>query len=146
MTQLSKSLRTNIGVRTFCPAISREESEKFKVILNSNKFKVSEDDIEDMFDFSASKVDDLSEHWDEAMNVVEKTEEMFPLEKQTEEDHLKIRATQPTCTLASIVNESETLKSLVDLGVHIHRWDEYGKRKRHLEMIMILVNSLSTFL
>ena len=128
---LKKSLDPKYGVRNFCSAISQEESEKFKVILSSNKFKVSEDDIEDMFDYSASNVDDLSQHWDDAMKVVEKTEEIFPLQKQREEDFLKIRATQPTCTLASLVNESETLKSLVDLGVHLHQWDAHG----HVDLI-----------
>jgi len=37
---LKKSLDPKYGVRNFCSAISQEESEKFKVILSSNKFKV----------------------------------------------------------------------------------------------------------
>merc|ERR1719445_701013 len=60
------------------------------------------------------------------MSVVKKTEKMFPVPRKTEEDLLKIRAAQPTCTLASLVNQSETLQTLVDLGVQLHVWDKGG--------------------
>ena len=42
LAHLKKSLDPKYGVRNFGSAISHEEGEKFKVILSSNKFKVSD--------------------------------------------------------------------------------------------------------
>ena len=39
---------------------------------------------------------------------------------------LNPRASRPTASLASIVNESETLQRLVDLGVNLHKWEVRG--------------------
>ena len=55
------------------------------------------------------------------MEVVRRTEEVFPLYRPGEEDFLEIRATQPTMTLASLVHQSPGLQRLVDLGVMLHR-------------------------
>ena len=43
--------------------------------------------------------------------------------RPSEEDLISVRAAQPTQTLAALVQESSTLKRLVDLGVPIHLWD-----------------------
>jgi len=122
--------RVGVGVRfsarRFCVSAPIPEDTKFQLATKNRNVSVSENDIEEMFEFSAREVGDLSDHWEEAMNVVEKTEQMFPIPKISEEDLLKIRATQPTCTLASLVNQSETLQTLVDLGVQLYVWDKKG--------------------
>lgn len=87
---------------------------------------VSEDDIEAMFAYSAQN-SQISENWTDAMEVIKKSEEVFPLDKPSEDDLLKIRATRPTMTLASLVHESRTLQNLVDLGVGLYCWDLKGK-------------------
>ena len=123
--------RVGVGVRfsarRFCVSAPIPEDTKFQNAIKNRNVSVSENDIEEMFEFSAREVGDLSDHWEEAMNVVEKTEKIFPIPKLSEEDLLKIRATQPTCTLASLVNQSETLQTLVDLGVQLYVWDKKGK-------------------
>ena len=43
--------------------------------------------------------------------------------RPSEEDLMAIRAARPTQTLAALVQESSTLKRLVDLGVPLHLWD-----------------------
>ena len=93
--------------------------------LNKENYSVSENDLEAMFDYSLEDVENLSDHWDDAMEIIKKSEEVFPSHKPTEEELAKIRATQPTATLASLVNDSQTLQRLVDLGVELHRWDNY---------------------
>jgi mTERF domain-containing protein len=87
---------------------------------------VSEHDIEAMFDYSV-KDRKLSDNWTDAMKVIRKAEEVFPIDKPSEEDLLQIRASRPTMTLASLVQESETLQRLVDFGVAIYHWDKRGK-------------------
>ena len=118
-----------LGIRQFSSSLRQHEekrAEKFEVKLNNANYSVSEADIEAMFDYSLENVESLSDHWDEAMEIIKKSEEVFPPHKPSEEELLNIRATQPTATLASLVNESETLQRLVDLGVELHRWDKYG--------------------
>jgi len=130
MTMLRRAWGLGAGVRfsarRFCASAVIPENTKIQLTIKNNNVSVSEHDIEEMFEYSAREVDDLSEHWEEAMSVVKKTEKIFPVPRKTEEDLLKIRAAQPTCTLASLVNQSETLQTLVDLGVQLHVWDKKG--------------------
>jgi len=113
-----------LGVRKFWHGPVKYCSDtpgKMKVDHNA----VSETDIEAMFDYSVdNKI--ISDDWDDAMKVIIKSEEAFPPNRPSEENLLKIRATRPTMTLASLVNESETLQRLVDLGVSLHSWEKYG--------------------
>ena len=119
-----------LGIRQFSSSLlhredKRAEPVKFEVKLNNENYSISETDIEAMFDYSLEDIENLSDHWDDAMEIIKKSEEVFPLHKPTEEELMKIRATQPTATLASLVNDSQTLQRLVDLGVELHRWDKY---------------------
>jgi len=86
---------------------------------------LDETDVEKMFQYSVNTVK-LEDHWDEAMELIRRSEDILPPYRPTEEDLLKIRATKPTMTLASLVLESETLQRLVDLGVALHEWDSKG--------------------
>jgi len=104
------------------PRTSQHIPEKYKVLYNN----VTESDIEAMFDYSVDK-DIISDHWDDTMEVIRKSEEVFPTYKPTENDLMSIKATIPTMTLVSLVNESKTLQSLVDLGVQLHNWDSIGE-------------------
>ena len=118
-----------LGLRQFSSSLLQHEEnrpEKFEVKLNNDNYSVSESDIEAMFDYSLENVENLSDHWDDAMEIIKKSEQVFPPHKPTEEELVNIRATQPTATLASLVNDSETLQRLVDLGVELHRWDKHG--------------------
>ena len=83
-----------------------------KDVTFSVKEEVSEKDIEKMFDYSVEKAI-ISDHWDDAMEVIRKSEDIFPLTKPSEDDLLKIRASRPTMTLASLVNESNTLQVIL---------------------------------
>ena len=80
--------------RQFCSSLETEKQfpAKFEVKLNNEKYAVSESDIEAMFEYSLEKVENLSDHWDEAMQIIRKSEEVFPLHKPTEEDLAKVRA------------------------------------------------------
>jgi mTERF domain-containing protein len=62
--------------------------------------------------------------WDDAMAVIEMSEEVFPEARPSPDQLLAIRATRPTQTLAALVNESRTLQKLVDLGVSLHTWEQ----------------------
>lgn len=114
-----KRILPRIGIRHLANGASGKD------VTFSVKEKVSEKDIEKMFDYSVEKAI-ISDHWDDAMEVIRKSEDIFPLTKPSEDDLLNIRASRPTMTLASLVNESNTLQNLVDLGVHLHRWDKNG--------------------
>ena len=72
--------------------------------------RVGEDELEEMFEYSADNVDELADNWDEAMKVVKTTELIYPPDRPSEEQLASIRATQPTSTLASLVNSSDTLQ------------------------------------
>ena len=118
---------TRLSRRQFCSLPEENFPARFEVKLTSEKPLVSERDIEAMFDYSVDNVEKISDHWDEAMEVVKKSEEWFPAYRPTERDLEKIRAARPTSTLASLVNDSETLQRLVDLGVELHHWDSRGQ-------------------
>ena len=118
-----------LGLRQFSSSLLHHEEnrpEKFEVKLNNDNYSVTESDIEAMFDYSLEDVENLSDHWDDAMEVIKRSEQVFPPHKPSETELANIRAAQPTATLASLVNESRTLQRLVDLGVELHRWDRYG--------------------
>jgi len=121
---LRSRVLSRAGLRDFCdisPPGSNAVTKRFKVIYD----KVSEDDIEAMFDYSVDR-DIISDNWDDAMEVIKKSEEVFTPYKPTETDLLRIIGTRPTMTLGSLVNESKTLQNLVDLGVELHWWDKMG--------------------
>jgi len=104
----------------------RQYSDKAAVGSSVVNKHVSESDIEAMFEYSVQK-SKISDNWPDAMDVITKAEEVFPLDKPTKEQLLNIRASRPTMTLASLVPQSKTLQNLVDLGVALHKWDEKGK-------------------
>ena len=125
-SRLGGALR--IGVRQMCAAPSLPEMpQRVTVQLQPQRAPVTETEIQEMFEYAAEDVGDISEHWDEAMEVVRRTEEVFPLYKPSEEDLQEVRASQPTLTLASLVHQAPDLQRLVDLGVMLHRWDTMGK-------------------
>jgi len=122
-THLMSSV-VRLGIRKLCLSTSKscsEKSNRVDIVYSD----VSENDIEAMFDYSVDK-EIVADHWDDAMNVIKQSEEVFPPHRPSEHELLKIRATRPTMTLASLVNESQTLQKLVDLGVSLHKWDKYG--------------------
>ena len=124
--RLGGSLR--MGARQMCSVVSpASEEPRVRVQLQPHRAPVSEAEIEEMFEFAAEEVADISDHWDETMAVVKKTEEVFPLYKPCEEDFHEIRASQPTMSLASLIPQAPGLQRLVDLGVALHRWDAMGK-------------------
>jgi len=119
-----KSTALRLGIRNFCitsKKYSKEKTDRIKIVYKD----VTENDIEAMFDYSVDK-EIVADNWDDAMNVIKKSEDVFPPHRPTENELLSIRASRPTMTLASLVNESQTLQSLVDLGVSLHKWDKYG--------------------
>jgi len=73
-----------------------------------------------------STKEDVDLHWDSAMSVIHKSEEIFPPSRPTPDDLLQVRAAFPTTSLASLVNSSSTLQRLVDLGVGLHHWESRG--------------------
>jgi hypothetical protein len=46
-----------------------------------------------------------------------------------EEELEKMTVNKPTFTLARIVNESPSMKKLLDLGVNLSHWEKMGKVK-----------------
>lgn len=85
----------------------------------------SESELENMFDASSSGVD-LSCQWGEAMQAIHLSEQLLPQQRPSPEELVSIRASRPTMTLGSLIQESDTLKRLVDLGVGLHIWDREG--------------------
>ena len=84
-SRLGGALR--IGVRQMCAAPSLPEMpQRVTVQLQPQRAPVTETEIQEMFEYAAEDVGDISEHWDEAMEVVRRTEEVFPLYKPSEED------------------------------------------------------------
>ena len=116
-------------MRQMCSVINPAPGpqQRVTVQLQTPRSEVSEAEIQEMFEYAAEDVADISDNWDETMEVVRKTEQVFPLSKPSEEDLLQIRASQPTMTLASLIPQSPGLQRLVDLGVMLHRWDSMGK-------------------
>ena len=125
------SRQFRLGVR-FLSSVSESNNnnaaQKFAVkIKSSPATNITENEIDEMFDYSADTDDDIADSWDDAMNLVKTSEILFPPHKPSEEELGNIRAAQPTSTLVSLVNTSDTLQRLVDLGVQLHVWDTRGK-------------------
>ena len=70
------------------------ELRRFEVQLQPRPGAVTEEELEEALEAAAEGVEDISEHWEDAMAAVRRTEALFPLYKHTEEDSLRIRATQ----------------------------------------------------
>jgi len=80
--------------------------------------------VEDSFAHSVTVEDiNLEDHWGEVMESIIQEEKLVDHPKPSEEDLMSVRAARPTQTLAALVQESTTLKRLVDLGVPLHLWD-----------------------
>jgi len=84
--------------------------------------EVFKEDVEDVFACSAEGIN-LKDPWGKAMESIIQAEKLVDHPRPSEEDLISVRAAQPTQTLAALVQESSTLKRLVDLGVPIHLWD-----------------------
>jgi len=136
---LSKlNLRTIMLPRTsrrkMCNATSNKVlTESFpKTPINKSEFSPqfidsnAREDLAQRFITESTKLDHDDLQWDKAMDVIRASEEAFPVDRPTEEDLLSIRAAFPTTSLASLVNSSPTLQSLVDLGVRLHQWEARG--------------------
>lgn len=70
--------------------------------------------------------------WDVGMTLVKKAEESFPIERVTEEKMESIATKTVSETLSKIAAHSQTLQSLVDLGVDISKWERAGLSSRVL--------------
>jgi len=73
-------------------------------------------------------------NWDSSMQVIRKTEEVLPEHKPTEEELISVRATRPTATLASLINNSPTLQKLVDLNIKLDKWEKNGYAEMALKL------------
>jgi len=62
-------------------------------------------------------------HWGHAMDKIIQEENELDEPRPSENDLASVRAAHPTQTLTALVQESSTLKRLVDLGVPLHLWD-----------------------
>lgn len=63
------------------------------------------------------------DQWGDVMESIIQEEKLVGDQRPSEEDLMAVRAAHPTQTLAALVQESSTLKRLVDLGVPLHLWD-----------------------
>ena len=109
------SRQFRLGVR-FLSSVSESNNnsgaaQKFAVkIKSSPATNITENEIDEMFEYSADTDDDIADSWDDAMNVVKTSEILFPPHKPSEEELGNIRAAQPSSTLVSLVNTSDTLQ------------------------------------
>jgi len=78
--------------------------------------------LEDTFALSGQRRKH-EDQWGEVMESIIQEEKLVGDPRPSEEDLMAIRAARPTQTLAALVQESSTLKRLVDLGVPLHLWD-----------------------
>ena len=79
------------------------ELRRFEVQLQPRPGAVTEEELEEALEAAAEGVEDISEHWEDAMAAVRRTEALFPLYKHTEEDSLRIRATQASGEQRNII-------------------------------------------
>ena len=92
-----RHLATSATNTTGPPPVTGEggsELRRFEVQLQPRPGAVTEEELEEALEAAAEGVEDISEHWEDAMAAVRRTEALFPLYKHTEEDSLRIRATQ----------------------------------------------------
>jgi len=93
------------------------------VIGEYGKSFVEDEAPEDTFALSGSERIKHEDQWGEVMESIIQEEKLMGDPRPSEEDLMAVRATRPTQTLAALVQESSTLKRLVDLGVPLHLWD-----------------------
>lgn len=108
---------SRIGLRQLCAGIKSTNDPSKLSERRDTELTVSEI-FRKTAEFGEAEID-----WGKAMNVIKYTEEAFPLKKPTIEELENVRASRPTVSLASLVNESDTLKKMVDLGVELWRMD-----------------------
>ena len=85
---------TMVGAEMTGEGEGGSELRRFEVQLQPRPGAVTEEELEEALEAAAEGVEDISEHWEDAMAAVRRTEALFPLYKHTEEDSLRIRATQ----------------------------------------------------
>jgi len=112
------------GIRSFCQSTSKN---KVEVVLKNEDSDSSDAILHKIFAHAAQKSEDQDVDWDMSMKIIKKTEEVIPEHRPTQEELDTIRATKPTSSLASLINESLTLQKLVDLGVNLHSWESKGQ-------------------
>jgi len=69
-----------------------------------------------------SKSEDID--WNEAMEFVKAAENQYPVAEKNLTEIMDKPGVRPTYNLASIVNYSDTLPKLVDLGTKISKWEQ----------------------
>ena len=85
---------TMVGAEKTGDGEGGSELRRFEVQLQPRPGAVTEEELEEALEAAAEGVEDISEHCEDAMAAVRRTEALFPLYKHTEEDSLRIRATQ----------------------------------------------------
>ena len=108
-----RHLATSAAITTGPPSVTMVGAEKtgdggselrrFEVQLQPRPGAVTEEELEEALEAAAEGVEDISEHWEDAMAAVRRTEALFPLYKHTEEDSLRIRATQASGEQRNII-------------------------------------------
>jgi len=118
-------------LRQLCQSV-----DQFKLVVKKNPppHEASENVLQRIFEKAAEtdQYDDMD--WDTSMDVIKRTEEVLPPLKPTPEQLRQIRASRPTATFSSIINQSDTLKKLVDLGVELYLWE----KRNHLDLAVKL--------
>lgn len=106
--------------RLKCDEVKIQEKDHGVAIVTEfeeDEVKTEDEALEEIF---AHKVE---HHWGEAMDSIIQAEQLLDQPRPSEEDLMSVRAAYPTQSLAALVQESSTLKRLVDLGVPLHLWD-----------------------
>ena len=94
---------TRVGAEKTGEGERESELRRFEVQLQPRPGAVTEEELEEALEAAAEGVEDISEHWEDAMAAVRRTEALFPLYKHTEEDSLRIRATQASGEQRNII-------------------------------------------
>ena len=94
---------TMVGAEKTGEGEGGSELRRFEVQLQPRPGAVTEEELEEALEAAAEGVEDISEHWEDAMAAVRRTEALFPLYKHTEEDSLRIRATQASGEQRNII-------------------------------------------
>jgi len=99
------------------------EIDEFGKSYTEDEVNKEDEALEDIFVHNLGSAKSLEDPWGEAMASIIQAEKLVEQPKLSEEDLMLVRAARPTQTLAALVQESSTLKRLVDLGVPLHLWD-----------------------
>ena len=94
---------TMVGAEKTGEGEGGSELRRFEVQLQPRPGAVTEEELEEALEAAAEGLEDISEHWEDAMAAVRRTEALFPLYKHTEEDSLRIRATQASGEQRNII-------------------------------------------